>query len=104
MTVSKSIHIDVILAEPKRCQKMALVLPLGTTARDALHHAIDAGLDVQPSAIDANTAPLGVYAQKVADDYIMQDDDRLEVYRSLRQDPMELRRQRAREDAKKRRP
>jgi len=92
-------QIEVILAEPKRCQKIALAVGEGTTARDALRLAVDKGLDVKHSGIDPDAAPLGVYALKVDDEYLMREGDRLEVYRPLMQDPMELRRKRAKQDA-----
>jgi Uncharacterized protein conserved in bacteria len=39
---------------------------------------------------------LGVFARKVAPDQIVQDGDRIEIYRPLMLDPMEARRRRAR--------
>jgi len=99
---SQHLTIEVVLAEPTRCQKITLAIKPNTIARDALLLAVENGLDVQSSGVIPETTPLGVYAQKVADDYIMQDADRLEVYRALQQDPMELRRKRAQQDAKKR--
>lgn len=102
MNDSQHLTIEVVLAEPTRCQKITLAIKPNTIARDALLLAVENGLDVQSSGVIPETTPLGVYAQKVADDYIMQDADRLEVYRALQQDPMELRRKRAQQDAKKR--
>ena len=102
MNDSQHLTIEVVLAEPTRCQKITLAIKPNTIARDALLLAVENGLDVQSSGVIPETTPLGVYAQKVADDYIMQDADRLEVYRALQQDPMELRRKRAQKDAKKR--
>ena len=102
MNDSQHLTIEVVLAEPTRCQKITLAIKPNTIARDALLLAVENGLDVQSSGVIPETTPLCVYAQKVADDYIMQDADRLEVYRALQQDPMELRRKRAQKDAKKR--
>ena len=39
------------------------------------------------------TLQLGVFAEKVAHDYLLQDGDRLEIYRPLTADPKEVRRQ-----------
>lgn len=100
--MSSCVTIEVVLAEAARCQKIDLTIKSGTTAREALPLAVEAGLDVRSSGVLPETAPLGVYAVKVADDYILRDGDRLEVYRALHQHPMELRRQRAKQNAKKR--
>jgi putative ubiquitin-RnfH superfamily antitoxin RatB of RatAB toxin-antitoxin module len=51
----------------------------------------DTRIDVDPAA-----APLGVFGERVEDSYACQNGDRVEIYRPLQQDPMELRRKRAR--------
>ena len=102
MNETAVVNIEVILAEPKRCQKIGLTVNVGTTARAAVRLAVVNGLDVESLKIDAESVPLGVYALKVSDDYPMSEGDRLEVYRPLMQDPMELRRKRARQDAQRR--
>ena len=47
--------------------------------------------DLVSQAIEELT--IGVYAQKVAHDYLLQDGDRVEIYRPLTADPKEVRRQ-----------
>ena len=42
---------------------------------------------------DLNDLKLGVYAQKIATDYLLEDGDRVEIYRPLSADPKEVRRQ-----------
>lgn len=48
-----------------------------------------------PELADANLAELklGVFSEKVDGDYLMQEGDRLEIYRPLLADPKEVRRQ-----------
>jgi len=65
------------------------------TARQAVESAKSAGLEFSPDEIDLDNAPLGVFGERVSDEALLNDGDRVEVYRPLLQDPMELRRQRA---------
>ncbi len=94
------IVVEVVFAEAERVQRLRLELPVGTQARDAVLLAEKNGLTV--NGVNAKTAALGVYSERVADDYPLQDGDRLEVYRPLQQDPMELRRKRAKQSAVRR--
>ena len=43
--------------------------------------------------LDKLTLQLGVYAQKVEHDYLLEEGDRVEIYRPLTADPKEVRRQ-----------
>jgi len=95
------ITVDVILALPDEVRRQRLSLTADTGARDAIAIAVSQGLDFSESGVTADTAALGGYSVRVSDDYIVKDGDRLEVYRNLEQDPMELRRQRAKENAKR---
>lgn len=78
-----------------------LDLESGTTARQAVLMALDAGLVPVTAAIDITpeNAVLGVFSERVEDDYPCQHGDRIEIYRPLQQDPKELRRQRARQSS-----
>lgn len=64
----------------------------GTSARQA---ALLSGLQEYFNDLDLAAISLGVFGESVDDDYVMQAGDRLELYRELEMDPMELRRQRA---------
>lgn len=87
------IQVQVACARPGKQRIRCLEVPVGTTAREAVHHA---GLAAEFPEIDANAAPLGVYGRHVDDGYVLRDGDRVEVYRPLAIDPREARRQRAR--------
>lgn len=86
--------ISVVMALPSRQQVMQLEVQKGCTARQAVQLAIAAGLDV-PEEVDIDNAALGVYGERVSDSDELKSGDRVEIYRPLQQDPMELRRQRA---------
>jgi len=47
--------------------------------------------------VDLNSLEIGVYAQKVELDYLLQANDRLEIYRPLLADPKEVRRRLAKQ-------
>lgn len=93
------IGIEVILAMPQVQYRLSLEVPAGTSAREAVRLSLEAGLLPPGADIDMEplNAPLGVFAEKVDDDYCCQSGDRVEIYRPLQQDPKELRRQRARQ-------
>lgn len=91
----------VVLAMPRVQYRCNLKIPPGTTARQAVLMALDAGLVPVTAAIDFSpaSAPLGVYNERVEDHYPCAQGDRVEIYRPLHQDPKELRRQRARQSS-----
>jgi uncharacterized protein len=86
---------EVIFVTSSRTQRIELALTRPISAREAVMLAVERGLDLSGFDINPEDAPLGVYAERVADDYVVQDGDRVEVYRPLQQDPMDLRRKRA---------
>lgn len=78
-----------------RQQIIRLCVEVGCTARQAVEEAKGAGLEFCVDEIDLDNAPLGVYGERVSDEALLSDGDRVEIYRALQQNPMELRRQRA---------
>lgn len=69
----------------------------GTTVADVIHQS---GLmQAHPETLDM---PVGIFAKAVALDTLVKDGDRVEVYRSLVQDPKEKRRAQARTRARSR--
>jgi len=89
----------VVLALPDRQQVVKLEAPEPCTAREAVELAKQAGLELAPEIVDVDSAPLGVFGERVQDDAVLSSGDRVEIYRPLQQDPMELRRQRAASEA-----
>ena len=83
------------MAFPSRQQVLVLDVAETCTAREAVQQAIAAGLEVTMDGFDAYQAPLGVYGERVSDGKVLSSGDRVEIYRALQQDPMELRRKRA---------
>ena len=87
--------ISVVMALPKTQQVVEIDAPARCSARNAVQLAIAEGLKVQHPEFDIDAAPLGVYGIRVDDDAELKEGDRVEIYRALQQDPMELRRKRA---------
>lgn len=89
-----TIHVEVAYALPDKQRIVALELPAGTNVREA---ALRSGLDKQFPGLDLNSADLGVFGKVVSkpEAQILQDGDRVEIYRPLIADPKEVRKQRA---------
>jgi len=90
--VAGQISVLVVYALPERQVELDLQVAAGSTARQV---ALASTLNRFFPELDLSSAALGVFGELVADDYGMQEGDRLELYRDLLLDPMELRRQRA---------
>jgi len=78
------LRIEVVRARPERQDTFSLELERGATVRMALL-AARMPLD----------QPVGIYGRRVALDARLADGDRVEIYRPLRAEPREARRQRA---------
>ena len=90
---ASNIDIEVAYARPEVQRIIALRVPPGTTAREALR--LSGLIEVFPE-IDADRCELGIFGQVIPeDDAVLENGDRVEVYRHLARDPKEARRQRA---------
>jgi hypothetical protein len=86
--VAEELAIEVVYALPERQLLVALRVPAGTTARGALELS---GLAVDHPEVAGAT--LGVFGRTVDGSQPLRAGDRVEVYRPLRADPKEVRRQ-----------
>lgn len=86
------LRIEVVYALPDEVWKRTLELPPGSTVRDAIVRS--KVLQAHPS-LSLDDLAVGVYGQSCALDRLVQDDDRIEIYRPLVFDPMVSRRRRA---------
>jgi putative ubiquitin-RnfH superfamily antitoxin RatB of RatAB toxin-antitoxin module len=86
------ISVEVAFALPATQRLIALEVPVGTTAREAVEKS---GIVNEFPQIDIAAAALGVFSRRVGADYTLQAGDRVEIYRPLIADPKETRRQRA---------
>ncbi|WP_440995635.1 RnfH family protein [Arhodomonas sp. SL1] len=87
------IRVEVAYARPDRQALLALRVPRGTTAIEAVQAS---GVLERFPEIDLDRQGIGVFSQPVSPQRVLADGDRVEIYRPLKVDPKEMRRQRAR--------
>jgi putative ubiquitin-RnfH superfamily antitoxin RatB of RatAB toxin-antitoxin module len=71
--------------------EVQLQLPAGSTVADALHAS---GMQLRHPEHELSALPVGVWGAFCERDEVLRDRDRVELYRPLRVDPKEARRQR----------
>ena len=85
------VHVEVVYCpRPSQIDCMKLQLPAGATLGDALQAS---GL-IQRHALPAEDLRLGIWSKPREPNTLLREGDRVEVYRSLKVDPKEARRQR----------
>ena len=87
------IDVEVAYALPERQLIVALRVPVGTTAIEAVQRS---RIEEQFEGLDAAAGDIGIFGRKVRFDRVLDDGDRVEIYRPLLMDPKEARRQLAR--------
>ena len=92
-----SIRVEVVYATSDRQELVALELEPGTTVAEAIERS---GLAEKFADFEVDPARVGIFSRKVSIDHVLHDGDRVEIYRLLIADPKEVRRQRARMQAK----
>jgi len=88
------IRVEVAYARPERQEIFSLDVPEGTTAQAAVEAS---GILAAFPEIDLNQNRLGIFGGLIKPDQALRAGDRVEIYRPLKADPKEVRRQRARE-------
>jgi len=91
------IRVEVVYATADRQELVALELDPGTTVAEAIERS---GLAEKFAEFEVDPARVGIFSRKVSIDHVLHDGDRVEIYRLLIADPKEVRRQRARMQAK----
>ena len=86
------LNIEVVYADPDTQVLLTLNVPRDTTVADALDAC---GIAERFPEFDFKKATVGIWGQPVRRSQVLQDGDRIEVYRPLAMDPREARRQRA---------
>lgn len=85
-------RVSLAVALPERQEVIALELPAGSNAGDAIDAA---RLAERFPGLDLAGLPCGIWSHPCARDTPLRDGDRVELYRSLQADPKVLRRSRA---------
>ena len=97
MPDARCIRVSVVYAETGRTFNVVVSLPEGSRVADAIDASgirkALAGVEILPDRI-------GIFARKASPDALLREGDRVEIYRLLKVDPKEARRQRARRTVK----
>lgn len=92
MGVDRQIQIEVVYASPERQYLVTLKLPAGSKANVAI---AESGFLKKFPEIDLRRQKIGIYGRIVTADHVLEDGQRLEIYRQLIRDPKQARRERA---------
>lgn len=89
-----TIAVEVVYALPERQKLLCLAVPRGTTVREAVERS---GIAALFPELDLQAAPLGIFGKAVAkpEERVLEEGERVEIYRPLIADPKEARKQRA---------
>lgn len=91
MASAPEVRVEVAYAAPARQTVRALALPAGSTVADAIRAS---GLLAEFPEIDLAKNRVGVFGEPAARDRVLEDGERVEIYRALVADPKEARRRR----------
>ena len=86
------IRVEVAYALPERQAILALEVAAGTTALEAAQRS---GITDKFEGIDLDNAKMGIFGKVVSPQQVLQEGDRVEIYRPLIADPKEVRKARA---------
>lgn len=86
------IEVHIVYALPESVWKKSLQMSRGATPVDVIQQS---GLLEAFTDLELTELHYGVYSQRVDQNYLMADGDRLEIYRSLTADPKTVRREMA---------
>ena len=90
MAVQKTIKVEVVYALAGRQELLAIIMPAGATVGEAIEQSGIVGKFPQQ---DLSACTLGIWGRLADSDHLLQDGDRIEIYRPLLIDPREARRQ-----------
>ena len=97
MNESSLIHVEVAYAKPDQQVIIALDVPTGTTIEQLVY---ESGIMETFPEIDLEKNKLGIFGKLAKKDSVLNQGDRVEIYRPLIADPKEVRRQREAEGKK----
>ena len=86
------VSVEIAYARPEKQWLIALDVPTGTTAIEALHLS---GILAQCPELDPAALKIGLFERACASDTVLRAGDRVVIYRGLIADPKVVRRERA---------
>ena len=94
------INVEVAYATGKFVELISLNVIEGTTVIQAIHQS--GVMELHPE-IDITAGKIGIYSRLCAEDTVLKEGDRIELYRPLKADPKQTRHKRAIRDTRQRR-
>ena len=90
----QTLVVEVVYALADKQKLLSLSVPRGSTVREV---ALRSGMDAFFPGLDLAAAPLGIFGKAVSkpDERMIEEGERVEIYRPLIADPKEVRKQRA---------
>lgn len=94
-----TIAVEVVYALADKQKLLRLSVPYGSSMREAAERS---GIATLFPGLDLATAPMGIFGKAVArpEERVLEEGERVEIYRPLIADPKEARKQRAAKVAK----
>lgn len=94
MAESSSIAVEVVYALPERQALLRVSIPRGTHMREAV---LLSGIAAAFPELDVRACPLGIFGKVVEkpEERVLEEGERVEIYRALIADPKEARKLRA---------
>jgi uncharacterized protein len=86
------ITVELIFALPEEQDLLTLQVQVETTIEQAIHAS---GILTRYPQIDLNVNKVGIFGKVTTLDTILQEGDRIEIYRALIADPKEVRKKKA---------
>jgi putative ubiquitin-RnfH superfamily antitoxin RatB of RatAB toxin-antitoxin module len=86
------IRVEIVYAQPQRSIVKSLKMPPGATVADAL---AEAASDANFRDVDLANSPVGIFGKVAHRDVKLEDGDRVEIYRTLLEEPKLARRKRS---------
>ena len=93
-SILKTINVEVAYAEPDKQLILPVNIDEGTTVGGAI---VQSGIMMKFPDLDIENSKVGIFGKVTKMTTVMQDGDRVEIYRALIADPKEVRRKRAAE-------
>lgn len=101
MSSEGQVAVEVVYAEPARQWLFRVTLARGACVADALDAS---GIRDRVGGLVIDPQRLGIHGRKVSMEQVLEEGDRVEIYRPLLADPKEVRRDRAQQQARPNRP
>ena len=90
--MTEEIMVEVAYALPEEQVIISIKVPTKFNVKQAIERS---GVQKKFPSIDLSKNKVGIFGKKTTLDHLLKDRDRIEIYRSLILDPMEMRRKRA---------